>query len=207
MNWTRKYVYTDYLISSIPVEDYHNSVRSAIGGGYVTRDGNSLYFYGSSVSLGIPNTKKLEEIIKAGGLGIGLSNLADKIYIFSAYHTLKDVIDELEFVGPRFIKIEENWLEKKETTRVLRTVGEVVNNKFIPNSEGDVIRFYLPYHFSTFFLYGEGDKTFYHESTGEGKCLQISFNALKDKSFKEIEKTFYPESIFNEEVEEVSVQE
>lgn len=61
---TRKFVYTNDRTTTISVDDYHNSVNSAIGGGYVSTFGENLYFYGESQHFGLPDLEKLKELLQ-----------------------------------------------------------------------------------------------------------------------------------------------
>ena len=92
-------------------------------------------------------------------------------------------------------------------TTVIRTEGKFIEDlppwgwtssksKFVPSDDVTAIRFYLPEHFSTFFLIKKEDECIF-----DGVIRKIDFETLKDKSFKEIEKIFFPHLDFDEEEE------
>jgi hypothetical protein len=62
---TRKYVIlSSNKITTIPSDDYHSNVSTAIGGGWVTIINNSLVFYGRSESFGDPDLQLVKQCIQ-----------------------------------------------------------------------------------------------------------------------------------------------
>ena len=81
--FTRKFVILDDKITTIPTDEFHNSVKGAIGGGYITLEGDKLYFYGKSHHFGEPDLRKLLKLL--------MEEVGEPFYLRSILRGVKNI--------------------------------------------------------------------------------------------------------------------